>query len=252
MQIRYGGFHDGDGDFPPHKHDTWEIVYQYSGSVTVVQNGVSFDMSPGMMIVHPEGAIHQDIYSAYYELIYLFVEGEVLSECDTILYDDADRSFGALFEVALREYLGKSPFRTEMLANLAAQLELLIRRQMASRTVPRHESHADPRLLAATQILRNSVTSPVSVDEVCDRIGVSRTWLYESFRAAHHCSPHEFLNRLRLERALALLRHSSLKIGFIAAECGYCSTSHLTNHVKRVTGHTPREIRAGASESLSR
>jgi len=239
LRIAFAGRHVGRGDFPRHHHDVWELVYVSDGAVVTYQEDCPHRLTPGMVLVNPPGVVHHDVFVRPYHLIYLFVEGSVLERCGRILYDSPDQSLGRVFDNILREWGESRADREAMLGVLAAQLELLILRQPEERRGSERESW----LIEAERLLRDSVGAPMTLEEVAERVGVSRSWLHHAFKQAYGRSPHEHVSRLRLEKALALLRLSSHTVAFIAEECGYASGSHLTTHLKKVTGQSPTRIR---------
>jgi transcriptional regulator GlxA family with amidase domain len=60
-------------------------------------------------------------------------------------------------------------------------------------------------------------------------------------------SPLEIYTQMRLGQARYLLEHTERPIASIAAECGFCDTSHLSRAFRRKYGITPARHRAGAS-----
>jgi len=239
LSIVFAGLHEGRGDFPLHHHEVWELVYVCEGAVITIQDGEPIHLTPGMVLVNPPRVLHGDVFLRHYRLIYLFVEGAAAETCGRVVYDDAEQAFGRVFDAVLREWSAQLSGRDGMLRALASQLEILLQR----RSIERPTSERDHCLIEAERLLRLSVGAPVTLDEVAEHVGVSRSWLYQAFREAYGSSPHEYVSRLRLEKALALLRHSSHKMAFVAEECGYASGSHLTHHVRKVTGLCPREVR---------
>lgn len=83
----------------------------------------------------------------------------------------------------------------------------------------------------------------LSLDELAARAGVSRFHFSRTFRASTGETPYAFVQRLRVERAIDLLRDSDLPLGRIALACGYSSQSKLTHAVRRATGLTPARLR---------
>jgi AraC-like DNA-binding protein len=245
LSVVFAGLHIGNSDFPPHHHEVWELIYQLDGTVTTVQGERHFNMRPGMILVHPPGVIHSDRFEQPYRLIYLFVRGAILASCKTVLYDDGSRSFGQAFEAVLREWNCRGLRREEMLRGLSLQLEILLERDALQQRAPGSQKW----LVEAERILRNSVADPVSLERVAKQVDVSRSALHEAFKKTYGRTPGEYVAQLRLEKALSMLRHSSHKVSFIAAECGYASTSHLSNHVKKATLRSPRSIRTAGSDS---
>jgi len=246
LSIVYAGLHQGRGDFPLHHHEVWELIYVCDGAVVTIQGGEPIHLTPGMILVNPPLVLHGDVYLRPYRLIYLFVEGSAVETCGHLMYDDAEQAFGKVFDAVLREWNAHLPGREAMLRSLAAQLDILIERRSAGGP----SSERDRCLIEAESLLRLSVGAPLTLDEIAEQVGVSRSWLYQAFRETYGRTPHEFVLGLRLDKALALLRHSSHKMAFVAEECGYASGSHLTHHVRKVTGLNPSEIRESARQTL--
>jgi AraC family transcriptional regulator len=57
------------------------------------------------------------------------------------------------------------------------------------------------------------------------------------------CSPHQYVLRMRVKRALALLLETDMAIAGVAARTGFSSQSHLTSTMARIDGRTPGAVR---------
>ena len=64
------------------------------------------------------------------------------------------------------------------------------------------------------------------------------------FRDVMGCPPQEFLIRLRLSRAVELMRTTKSSIGDISAACGYPNQLHFSRAFKKRYGVSPREWRS--------
>ena len=62
------------------------------------------------------------------------------------------------------------------------------------------------------------------------------------FRRSFGLPAHQYVLRRRVERARMLLVASDLPMSRIAAEVGFADQSHMTKHVQRLLGQTPRAI----------
>jgi AraC-like DNA-binding protein len=67
--------------------------------------------------------------------------------------------------------------------------------------------------------------------------------LYRQLEAAGFHSPRLLVASARLLRAYALLRDPGRHIKEVAAKVGYHSQYQLTQHMRTLTGHTPRDVR---------
>lgn len=73
--------------------------------------------------------------------------------------------------------------------------------------------------------------------------GYSRNHFLRMFRAATGCTPHQYLLRLRIEKAQSLMKNRSLRIIDIAESCGFTSQSQFSRVFRRVIGVKPRQYR---------
>jgi LacI family transcriptional regulator len=96
----------------------------------------------------------------------------------------------------------------------------------------------------AVQFIREHSAEPIRMDEVARRLAVSRRWLERHFVKALGHSPHEELQRCRLERAKKMLLESDLSATRIATVCGFGSPSYFNTFFRRLTGLTPLQFRS--------
>lgn len=88
----------------------------------------------------------------------------------------------------------------------------------------------------------------ISVQDIADAACISRYHFCRLFRQSTGESPMEFLLRVRIERAKALLAREELPISEIAASLGFCDQSHFSRNFRRIVGVTPLQFSRGASD----
>lgn len=117
--------------------------------------------------------------------------------------------------------------RMKMQADLVDDTELL--------AMLEHRLEKDPHL----------VTADFGTAELAELMGVSQARLLRLFRnSTIFRSPDEYLENLRLMRAMQLLRdHPEYGIAAISAEAGYNSVRTLQRRMSEVVGMTPVEFR---------
>ena len=81
--------------------------------------------------------------------------------------------------------------------------------------------------------------------------GVSETHFARAFAQAFGVPPHRYLLSRRIERAVTLLRDTDLAIIEIAFETGWSSLGSFGRTFRDITGDSPGELRASASEPPS-
>ncbi len=104
------------------------------------------------------------------------------------------------------------------------------------------------RYLLAEQFLREHLDRPLTRQDCATALGLSPTHLSRLFQKFGDCSFQKTLERFRLERARALLRHSSLPVADIAAASGFGSDAYFIRVFRERCGKTPGQWRAAASE----
>lgn len=227
-----------------HVHaNSWEIVYLWEGKLSERVEDRLIEMQPGMFIVHPPNTRHGDVTDADYLLYHVQFRCPEDPHWPQIAIDDSIHSVGATLQAIVQEWYDSEPNREEMLNLLAARMHMLLCRSSWHQLV----SESEALVAEAEGIFRKRFAEPVLVEEVAKAIGVSRSTLYNCFKEVRDKTPMEVLNRLRLNHALFLLRHTHLPIAKIAEAAGYCSASHLNRRLKEATGSNPRSIRATGS-----
>lgn len=95
------------------------------------------------------------------------------------------------------------------------------------------------RLGIATSFLHANCERDVTVAEASRAACLSPFHFHRLFTRFHGVTPHRYLNRLRLERARAILRSSERSVIDVAADCGFNSLGSFTTLYKRTFGTTP-------------
>ncbi len=83
----------------------------------------------------------------------------------------------------------------------------------------------------------------ISVAELAQVACLSPSHFHAQFKDSLGMTPHQYLLKIRLDRASRLLRESTLPLVRIAEECGFSSQSALTTAMRRYLGLTPKRLR---------
>ncbi|MDF2814239.1 MAG: AraC family transcriptional regulator [Paenibacillus sp.] len=101
-------------------------------------------------------------------------------------------------------------------------------------------------IIRSIEYLLAHFAEDIDAEEMIRLSGLGKTWFYRSFRGVTGVTPNLFINRLRLQQASTMLRHSSKSVTDIAFECGFHSLSYFNKEFKKFWGVTPREQRRSA------
>lgn len=101
----------------------------------------------------------------------------------------------------------------------------------------------DREVALVIQIIRDHACEGLNVQEIVERVNVSRSTLERRFHAAFGRSPALEIERVRMSRAKLLLIETRYKLSKIAVLTGYGTASQFATAFKRHTGFTPGQFR---------
>lgn len=152
----------------------------------------------------------------------------------------ADHAVCQLMRV-LRDELD-CPRRASVAAEgLARSIAVLLLREFQPPSTKPVEGAPPAAVLRVVELMRERLTEPLSLDELAHAAGLSPFHFARQFKTATGHPPHDYLIRLRVDRAQELIRSNgrSWNLAAIANESGFADQSHMARHFRRVLGVTP-------------
>ena len=129
-------------------------------------------------------------------------------------------------------------------ANLWLHLSLLYRFFSLLSACPASPTRdPDSCLETALDYIRHNYAYDISIEDVAQRAGVDRTWLYRLFKRQLDISPQQYLIRYRLQVAKQLLSSTSLRVSEIANSCGFADNASFCRHFRAQFSMTPSRFR---------
>jgi AraC family transcriptional regulator len=119
---------------------------------------------------------------------------------------------------------------------------------------PRQEaSEREPRLSrdvlrSAIRFVNENLDSKLKWDEIASAVGLEPFTFGRGFKLSTGMTPHRYIIRCRLRRAMKLLAREDLTLADIALEVGCSCQSHLTTLFRKHLGTTPGAFRMSARE----
>ena len=103
------------------------------------------------------------------------------------------------------------------------------------------------RLLRARDAMDRAYARPLDVPALARIALMSQAHFSRSFRAAFGETPHRYLQRRRVERAMFLLRQTATSVTEISLDVGFNSLGTFSRTFRDIVGQTPSEYRATGS-----
>lgn len=109
--------------------------------------------------------------------------------------------------------------------------------------LPLELTTGDPLVRKALLSQQQSLDTPLTIQQLAHRLGVSRRKLERHFKAALNVTPSEAGKRLRLAQAKLLLERSERSVTQVAVDTGFSDVSHLIRVFRSAEGTTPQAWR---------
>lgn len=156
------------------------------------------------------------------------------------------------YKMGADAYVAK-PFETDILYEIINS-QLLIRENIKQKYL-QHTVLVEPQtdtfsqidedfLLKLNKIITDHISNPaLDIPFVCSEIGMSKASLYNKLKALTDMSCNEYINKIKLERAIILVKSTNKSFTEIANETGFSNSKYFSTCFKQYTGVTPTQYR---------
>lgn len=130
------------------------------------------------------------------------------------------------------EYMGLS-FATTLLSKHTASRVRLNYRGGLSQT----------KLRQVTEFIQDNLSGNLTVADMANLVQMGPCHFARAFKESTNMSPHQFVLRRRIERALQLLKEPQVSLAGVAYEVGFSSQGHFSTVFRKAAGVSPSEYR---------
>jgi AraC-like DNA-binding protein len=214
-------------------------LYNYHGTLTI--DGREIAIAPGYASVTPPNA--RIIYRFNGESWHAFAHFRLEAKGDLVPMP-AMQDLGAAYGQIARSideaagWLPSMPCRSSV--RLWEVLWQLVNHPYSEHT-PKKLLH--PALSQAVREIEVQLAEPLSIPEIARRADISHNHLTRLFKAQFNLTAEGYIRQRRMERALHLLKHTTMAVKTIAAEVGLPDLHFFNKTIRAATGLGPREYR---------
>jgi AraC-like DNA-binding protein len=112
--------------------------------------------------------------------------------------------------------------------------------------VSRAQEELNRRMLRARDAMDRSYAEPLDIPRLAQIAHVSEAHFIRTFRATFGETPHRYLQRRRVERAMYLLVQTRRDITDIGLDVGFASVGTFSRTFSQIVGESPKSFRAYA------
>ena len=94
-----------------------------------------------------------------------------------------------------------------------------------------------------TYYIHEHLTDPLTLSDIAEYFGISKSYLVKLFRQSLHTSVTVYINRIKMEQAAQLLKTSLMNISEIASFMGYQDPAYFSRVFKKHFGQSPSKYK---------
>ena len=269
VTIHYFEF-DKDFKGPTESHDFWELVYAEKGSVLCTADGKEFELSEGEILFHKPDEVHSlrangstapNVFIITFvsasEALHFFENRKLLlpKNCLRYIYaiiDEAKQTFDLPYsdpELKKMRLLQQPTLGGQQL--IKNYLEILLIDLMRGES---EKGNTGVVFLPEEQLgkrvaeevlgyLTAHVDERLSVADICAALNYNKSYIFSEFKKATDRSVMSYFTHLKIKKAKALLRETSLSVTEISDSLSFDSPNYFSKVFKRTTGYTPLQYK---------
>lgn len=219
-----------------HYHVNNHISYILQGGNREQRKNHEEQILPGNLLIYPAGLLHRNLNTAHpSKNINIEVDDKFLRHHDLkfSVLSPAHTKFLVL-KVYKECLINDNDSETSIKALLLNTFEHL--HGKSERISPKWAAQID-------EVLRDRWNENVSLAELSNELDLHPVTISKSFPKYFRCTLGEYSRKIKIDKAVSLIKNSMKSLTEIALECGFFDQSHFIRAFKDATGFTPTEYR---------
>lgn len=239
-----------NGDFPEHGHTFFEIEFILGGTGSYIVDGASYDIDKNMLFLLSPANIHS-IKGCDAEIINIMFSCKLCSatslysffksgNAKVMKFSDEDAAFirGLLNEIVTSQLVEYSEtFLRCLLCKIASQ---------SYDNSPKDNNYIQAAII---HILENFHTS-LTLSKTAQYLSLAPSYFSSQFKKEMGIGYKEYLDNVRFEHALKLLKFTDMPVGEICTSSGFADYTNFTRRFKEKYHSTPTQYRQLAQSRM--
>ena len=252
---------------PLHKQDTWELTYIVFGRGTRILGDSETEFAEGDLVFIPPHIPHcwkldpahvdADGLAGYYTMTF---KTEFIDRCTSAFPEITERldrlksvstvlSFDEQTKAVIADMLQKMAReeRSELLPYVFRMILLLSKHESDAVVVGRtaETDRTSERINKVKQFSQVNFARTITIDMIADYVGMNRSSFCTFFKKATGQTYITYLNKLRVDRACALLRQGTFNVTEVCYMVGFNDVPYFNRCFKNNRGMSPKEYADG-------
>ncbi len=267
VTVHYYEF-DKNFVFEGESHDFWEMTYVDRGRVSVCRDDEEITLGQGEIIFHRPMEFHsiRALDSApnffvvsfvcnspamqYFEKYHAVLDktlknfiSAIIKEAEqTYVIPKNDTSLNKLNKKSTAPIGGEQLIKTYLEQLLIFLIRGITKTGEAS-VFPTKESMESHLVTSIKELIRENIEHNLRVEEICARIGYSKSYLSSLFRGQTGTTITGYSTRVKIDVAKRMIREDRLNFAQISDKLSFDNPQYFSRVFKRVTGMSPTEFK---------
>lgn len=227
-------FHPSGHGIGIHTHKHHELVYCVKGSGWTQISGKKFDFFAGDFYLTRTGTPHMEWDEKGTRIIYFYFDShpDMVTEG---LYSDRDGSVFSAVKKLQYEFEGNDVFKEDMVRSILTQVLIEAIRKTD------HCAGKD-KIRSVLEYIDENLEYDIDFRALAAESHYSFDRFRHIFKEYTGYSPHQYVIRARIEKAIFLLKlNPDVSLTQLSYDCGFSSSSHFSKAFRSVVGQTPSE-----------
>lgn len=246
--------------YGPHKHLRIEINYVKKGNCVLHLNNESISFRKGEMMIISSDLDHTfeagsdgttlmqlEFLPEVFSKFNLHIGADANGQAPVTIFSQENRLIKIVNNIRImravqrivNELKIKGQHHQHLVVMYYAELLLLIDRYMDESYLPICTNDS---LKRAISHIRLNYQTDISITDVAQHAGISERYLRKLFEQHLNLSPLDYLNQIRINKSIELLRNTEMSVKEVCFTCGFKSPQYFSRIFKQQVGVSPREV----------
>jgi len=224
--------------------DTYVFQYTLSGFGMIEINGGRYSVKPGEAFIVEVPSNHRYYFpqeSDKWEFIFLTLEGNEASKCwkyievenGSILKVPPDsKLIELLFEIYQNT---KEQKITDAYYASSKAYQFIMEMYRFARNIEEVENFSI-QITKALSFIQSNYHEPITLDDIADAAGYSRFYFIKQFKRKLKMPPMQYLMKIRIQKAVELLRSTNSSVSDIAYKVGFSNANYFNKVFRKTIG----------------
>lgn len=223
--------------FKGERHNLYELTFVDNGTLDTTVDGVNYTLNSSDLIIYGKNQFHTQAVNNNSSCSYLTIMFDMKCDDDSLICNrvfhcrkelyDAVRTFAKNISATI-------PYSENLI--LCNFHEIIIRlfqydylgADDASLPKESYQHFQDELLEKIVAYINERISSPITIEEICNKFSVSRSSLQMLFKNNLNISPKKYINDLKLTKSKQLIKENKYTISEIAFMVGFNSIHYFS------------------------